>query len=229
MLFLSACHLFEKTAQTEYDQSWEFDNSPNARKTNDKTSDIAQNSSKKPKKKKKKNEPQKNTQIATKEAETPIKPKTPNASSNSVKKYQEKWKVNIPDQANIQLLQAIDSWIGTPYKYGGRTKSGTDCSGFALNIYSEVYKIDIERSTNDILGQSKAIKKGELKEGDFVFFKINSSRANHVGIYLGNQYFAHASTSRGVMISSLNEAYWTKYWFTGGRILNQNKLQTSGL
>jgi lipoprotein Spr len=63
------------------------------------------------------------------------------------------------------------------------------------------------------------INKSELKEGDLVFFKIGSRSITHMGVYMGNNKFAHASTSKGVMISDLDEAYWRKYYYKGGRLL----------
>ena len=62
-------------------------------------------------------------------------------------------------------------------------------------------------------------RKEELKEGDLVFFKINSKSISHVGVYLGDDKFAHASSSKGVMISNLNEAYWKRYYYKGGRLI----------
>lgn len=226
-LSLASCSIFKQNAETQYDQNWEFDNNPTY---NSRTSDqaVAQNTKSKNKSKSKKDKkPTKTTPVPEKQVATTKPKSTDNKTNNQVSKYAEKWKITIPNSANIKLLQSIDSWMGTPYKYGGRTKSGTDCSGFCLNVYTEVYNIDIERSTVDILNQSKVVKKADLEEGDFVFFKINSSRVNHVGIYIANGYFAHASSSKGVMISSLSEAYWTKYWHAGGRILNKSKLGTT--
>lgn len=222
---MASCNLFKESAETQYDQSWEFDNTPQTQKKTENT-EIAKNT--KPlKKKNKKEKPSKIKNTPPEKVIAEPKPIPSESKLNSSKKYADKWKVNLPASGNVQLLQAIDSWIGTPYKYGGRTKSGTDCSGFCLNIYNEVYKIDIERSTHEILNQSKIVKKVDLEEGDFVFFKINSSRVNHVGIYLGNNLFAHASSSKGVMISNLTENYWTKYWHVGGRILNKNRTASS--
>jgi lipoprotein Spr len=67
------------------------------------------------------------------------------------------------------------------------------------------------------------LNKEELKEGDLVFFKINSRAISHVGVYLGDNKFAHASSSRGVMISNLNEPYWRRYYYKGGRLLQSIK------
>jgi lipoprotein Spr len=69
------------------------------------------------------------------------------------------------------------------------------------------------------------INKTELKEGDLVFFKIGSKSISHVGVYIGDNKFAHASSSKGVMISNLNDSYWQRYFYKGGRILESIKNQ----
>ena len=119
---------------------------------------------------------------------------------------------------NASLKKEVDQWLGVPYKYGGTTKQGVDCSGFCGNVFKNVYNVSLGRSAQDIFDQSKPVNRSALKEGDLVFFKINSSRVSHVGIYLSDNKFVHASTSRGVIISDLGEAYWTKYYFASGRI-----------
>jgi len=213
-LLFSSCNLFEEAGKQQYEESWEFDNdrqmAASGRNTPPKKST-------KPSKKAKKGPAEKAPVNTT--ARTPVKTETASAKTSAITSYEKKWKIDIPATANVKLLEAVDSWIGTPYRYGGKDRSGTDCSAFCMNIYLEVYRHEIARSTKDILEQARVVKREELKEGDLVFFKINSSRVSHVGIYLYNGNFAHASTSRGVMISNLSEAYWTRYWHAGGRIL----------
>jgi lipoprotein Spr len=85
-------------------------------------------------------------------------------------------------------------------------------------VYKKVYGITLKRSANDIFLQAAPVKRNELREGDLVFFKINSDKVGHVGIYLSGDRFVHASTSRGVVISSLNETYWQKHYHGGGRV-----------
>lgn len=119
---------------------------------------------------------------------------------------------------NTSLKKEVDQWLGVPYKHGGTTRQGVDCSGFCGNVFKSVYNITLGRSAQDIYDQSKPVNRSAVKEGDLVFFKINSSRVSHVGIYLSGNKFVHASTSRGVMISDLGEAYWTKYYFASGRV-----------
>lgn len=119
---------------------------------------------------------------------------------------------------NEQLYSAIQEWMGTPYKYGGTTKSGVDCSAFVGNIVRQVYKINLHRVANDMLQDVTVVSKNELREGDLVFFTNSKGRVSHVGIYLRDGMFAHSSTSRGVIISRLTDTYWSKHFHQAGRI-----------
>lgn len=119
---------------------------------------------------------------------------------------------------NEQLYNAIQEWMGTPYKYGGTTKAGVDCSAFVGNIVRQVYKINLHRVANDMLQDVTVVSKDELREGDLVFFTNSKGRVSHVGIYLRDGMFAHSSTSRGVIISRLSDTYWNKHFHQGGRL-----------
>ena len=104
------------------------------------------------------------------------------------------------------------SWKGAPYKLGGLSKSGIDCSGFVHITFRKVFNKKIPRSTKLLAKSGKHINKKSLAFGDLVFFKTGQ-RVRHVGIYVDNGKFIHASTSRGVMTSSLNSPYWSqRYW-----------------
>lgn len=130
--------------------------------------------------------------------------------------------LNIPlkGSENPVLLRVVESWLGVPYKYGGQDRRGIDCSGLVNTIYLEAYKTILERSSIDIMNSSVKVKKERLSEGDFVFFSIGGRKVNHVGIYLGQGYFVHASSSKGVMINNLSEQYYEKYFTGGGRLKN---------
>lgn len=127
--------------------------------------------------------------------------------------------VAVSATSNVKLYQFIYDWIGTPYKLGGGTKNGVDCSGFAYQLYDKVFNTVIANNSRNIFSMVNPIDKNELKEGDLVFFKIKSSAISHIGVYIGDNKFAHASSSRGVMISNLNEPYWQRYYYKGGRLL----------
>jgi len=123
------------------------------------------------------------------------------------------------DLDNIALYQFIDKWYGTNYRLGGCDISGIDCSGFVQKCYSEVYGIDLVRTAVDQFGSCKRIKRyKDAEEGDLVFFRVHSKRITHVGIYLANDYFVHASSSQGVMVSNLNEEYYHRYFAGAGRV-----------
>ncbi|OOQ58958.1 C40 family peptidase [Mucilaginibacter pedocola] len=130
--------------------------------------------------------------------------------------------------SNMKLFNFVHDWIGTPYRFGGSSKRGIDCSAFTRQLYSDVFNLTIRRSSRDIFGMVNPVGKDDLKEGDLVFFKIHSRSISHVGIYLGNNRFAHAS-SRGVAISSLDDAYYSRYFYKGGRLLEafKNELANS--
>jgi len=124
-----------------------------------------------------------------------------------------------PEQVqNEKLYTFVNEWIGVGYSYGGTTKSGIDCSGFSNALFESVYSKKLERRARDIFLNCTAIDKSELQEGDLVFFDIQGRPKSHVGVYLQNDRFVHASTSSGVIISNLNSVYYVKYFASGGRL-----------
>jgi lipoprotein Spr len=125
------------------------------------------------------------------------------------------------DRANIsnkKLYNFIDDWYGVPYKYAGKTKNGVDCSGFTSILYREVFGKEISGSSAGMYTLCDHVSKGELQEGDLVFFKIDSKEISHIGIYLQNNKFVHASTKAGVIIDDLDEEYYKKYFIGGGKL-----------
>lgn len=121
---------------------------------------------------------------------------------------------------NHKLYINAAQWIGTPYRSGGNSKHGTDCSGLVYQIYKKTYHIHLSRNTSGQLKESNKISRRNLREGDLVFFTSRTSRKKvaHVGIYLKDGKFIHASTSRGVIVSHLKEKYYTQHWLCGGRV-----------
>nr|WP_067059190.1 NlpC/P60 family protein [Mucilaginibacter sp. L294] len=136
--------------------------------------------------------------------------------------------VAVSATSNMKLFHFVYDWIGTPYRFGGSSRKGIDCSAFTKQLYSDVFNLTIRRSSRDIFSMVNPVNKDDLKEGDLVFFKIHSRSISHIGIYLGNNRFAHAS-SRGVAISSLDDAYYSRYFYKGGRLLEsfKNELSTA--
>lgn len=112
-----------------------------------------------------------------------------------------------PTGETSEWMPIIKPWIGTPYKYGKASRSGTDCSGYVMNIYKEKTGVSLPHSSSEMFKMGKKIDKGDLKTGDLVFFG-GGKGVDHVGVYLEEGNFTHASTSRGVMISPMDDAYW---------------------
>jgi lipoprotein Spr len=135
-------------------------------------------------------------------------------------KYSIQMDIAVEEIQNIPLLQKIDEWWGTPYALGGSSKRGVDCSYFTLDVMNAIYNTNLKRTAAEQYDQSEKIDWSDLKEGDLIFFKTDGSRSiSHVGIYMTNNKFAHASTSQGVTISDLSEPYWQKRLYSLGRVL----------
>ena len=130
--------------------------------------------------------------------------------------------VNASSTDNARLYSECASWLGASYKYGGTTKSGVDCSGFVYMVYKAVFGKTLTRQSAGMLTDNcTKITKNQLREGDLVFFRTDgkkSSTPNHVGIYLKENKFIHASTSKGVVVSDLLQSYYVTNWITGGRV-----------
>lgn len=141
-----------------------------------------------------------------------------NSNKSLKKKYAEKLGVKESEIKNEKLYVFINDWYGVPYKYAGKDKHGIDCSGLASTLYLQVYKKTISPSTKALAEETKKIKDSDLKEGDLLFFNTDGKKVSHVGVYLQNNKFVHASTKKGVMISDLNEPYFKKTYLHAGRV-----------
>ena len=116
------------------------------------------------------------------------------------------------------LRSEVDQWLGTPHQLGGLTQRGIDCSGLVLQVYRSLYGIELPRVTHEQIRAGRAVRQRDLLPGDLVFFLL-PGKTRHVGIYLSRGEFAHASSSRGVMISHLDEPYWRRGYQTARRVL----------
>lgn len=123
-----------------------------------------------------------------------------------------------PSNIEANLRSEIDRWQGTPHRWGGITTTGADCSGFVYSVYRDLFAISLPRTTSDQVRVGTAVDVRQLQAGDLVFFRP-SKRTNHVGIYLSDGHFAHISTSRGLMLSHLDEDYWQRAYWTSRRVL----------
>lgn len=117
------------------------------------------------------------------------------------------------------LLREADTWIGTSYAFGGNDRSGVDCSGFVTQVYSRALDIRLPRTSWQQYEYCTPLTRDQLQEGDLVFFTVRGgSSIGHVGIYIGNDQMIHASSSKGVIISSLSLPYYTTNYYGAGRI-----------
>lgn len=129
--------------------------------------------------------------------------------------------MDIDADDNHRLYVEAADWIGVPYRHGGNTHRGTDCSGFTSAVYKKVYHKKLQRNSEaQRTKDCRKVSKRKLQEGDLVFFHDGRRKktANHVGIYLKDGKFIHASTSAGVIVSRLEEPYYRKCWMQGGRV-----------
>ncbi len=124
-----------------------------------------------------------------------------------------------------RLVKEAHRWLDTPYRYGGHTRGiGTDCSGMVMEVYDKTLGIALPRNSAEQCRFATDIKRDRLRLGDLIFFATgNKNNVSHVGIYIGDGKMIHASSSRGVMISKLDETYWMNSYVTSGRILADSK------
>lgn len=129
--------------------------------------------------------------------------------------------VRIDYKDNHRLFLECAQWVGVPYRYGGKSRRGVDCSGLTYCIYRQLYGISLSPNSQMQLDRDVQVrvKKGHVTPGDLLFFSDRRSKRhiNHVGIYLKGGKFIHASTSRGVRIDDLQDAHWKKRWVAAGR------------
>lgn len=115
-------------------------------------------------------------------------------------------------QVRAQLLKQLSEWKGVPYRYGGLSKKGVDCSGFIHLTFAEEFGIRLPRTTQTQSLKGVVVEQSELLPGDLIFFNTGFKQ-QHIGIYVGKKQFIHASSSRGVMLSRLDNPYWQDaYW-----------------
>lgn len=118
--------------------------------------------------------------------------------------------------SNKKLYSFVQEWKGVPYRYAGLSKSGIDCSGLVFLLMQDVYDKEVPRKTSDLA--VVAVKVDNMREGDVVFFDIDGKKYSHVGVYIENKKFLHASSTVGVTISCLSNPYFKRYFTFGARI-----------
>ena len=119
------------------------------------------------------------------------------------------------------VIDLAYGWLGTPYRYGGDSRHGTDCSGLTCYAFENGAGIKLPRSSSDQADYCKKISERDLRPGDLVFFvnKAGGSRINRVGLYAGEGKMIHASSSQGVTVTSLDDPYWRARLYRCGRVL----------
>jgi cell wall-associated NlpC family hydrolase len=117
------------------------------------------------------------------------------------------------------MMREISKMMGVSYKLGGLDKEGIDCSAYTMNVYGNAMGIALPRSSAEQYNMGEAVESPDLKFGDLIFFNTTGESASHVGIYLGDDLFAHASVSLGVTISSLESFYYKKRYEGARRII----------
>ncbi len=127
------------------------------------------------------------------------------------------------DPVKAKLIQQYASWSGTRYKLGGMTRRGIDCSGFVQITFQHLFHKTLPRTVNNQAKMGMEISRNTLKSGDLVFFKTGI-RQKHVGIYLEKGSFMHVSLSKGLMVSKLNDAYWSGRYWKAKRLLQMDQI-----
>ncbi|MFH1761923.1 MAG: NlpC/P60 family protein [bacterium] len=118
----------------------------------------------------------------------------------------------------------IQNYLGIPYSWGGTSCNGMDCSGLTLSVFKEAFDITLPHNSQKQFQMGKKVSQSNLSYGDLVFFRIHSFRISHVGIFIGNNEFVHASLKRGVIRSNLSDKYYKHRYAGAKRILEPGQL-----
>ena len=145
------------------------------------------------------------TQVSTPQPIQPTAPQNPNST------YAQNWIIQA-------LWREYKKWEGTPYKLGGNSKDGVDCSSFIQNIYVGAFNILLPRTTQEQQKFGFSIDRSEAREGDLLFFKTGT-HTYHTGVFFRNGRFIHASTTKGVSIAELDNPYWKNRYLQTRRLL----------
>jgi cell wall-associated NlpC family hydrolase len=124
-------------------------------------------------------------------------------------------------EAEARLQAAADRWSGTPHEWGGTSRRGVDCSGLVQSVFARQFDVQVPRTTEEQARTGRSVSRAGLQPGDLVFFRPGFKK-RHVGIYLADGQFLHASASSGVTVSPLDRSYWQEHWWQGRRILPLN-------
>lgn len=128
--------------------------------------------------------------------------------------------VSVSSGQRQRLVNEARKWIGTPYRHGGATRSGSDCSGFVMALFGDVYGIKLPRSSWQQRDYAIPIETDQVVPGDLLFFATGSqrNRVSHVGVYVGSGLMVHASPSKGITEARITDAYFKKTFHSAGRV-----------
>jgi len=126
--------------------------------------------------------------------------------------------LKVTEKSLEQLFSSIDDYLGTNYRPGGASSHGFDCSGFVFYIYKQNFRMLLPRTSGELALLGSMVPKKQLRPGDLVFFSSNGSRIDHVGIFIGENRFAHAATG-GIMINQLQERYYNFHYACAARLI----------
>jgi len=124
-----------------------------------------------------------------------------------------------PSEVERHLQSAARKWQETPHEWGGASTSGVDCSGLVQSVFAEKFQLSVPRTTEQQARVGRTVSRSTLKPGDLVFFRT-APKKRHVGIYLSDGEFLHASSSEGVTVSPLDRSYWTDHWWHARRLIH---------
>ena len=122
------------------------------------------------------------------------------------------------ESMEVSLMQAYRDWKGTPYRIGGRSSAGVDCSSFVSIVFDNYFGLKLPSSTRRLMGRGEGVRRRSIRTGDLLFFKTGR-RTLHVGILVEDNEFLHASSSQGVMLSDLSEEYWANRYMGARRVM----------
>lgn len=152
---------------------------------------------------------------------------TPNTRYSNAPEHKKKNRSNQSQQLsvndNIKLGSILQSFLGRPYVGKSKYDKGLDCSGFTSEVFKKYNNIRLPRTSKDQFEYGTKISEAKLKYGDLLFFRTEGNKISHVGIFLENNNFIHASTSKGIIISSMLEKYWNKRYAGARRVINSKK------
>jgi len=139
--------------------------------------------------------------------------RSPSSASSSTASVQS------AEAVETQLRTAAADWQHVPHEWGGTSRQGVDCSGLVQSVYASKFRLTLPRTTEEQVDAGRRVRRSSLKPGDLVFFR-HKRKKYHVGIYVADGEFLHASSSEGVTVSPLDRSYWNDRWWQARRILS---------